>query len=324
MTDTSFADRVRGTLLGGAIGDALGAAFEGMPNAAIEAVLGSQRVLDYRPGERDSILAGHPAGQPTDDTAMALSLARVLASAPRITARVIARAFRNDLSPDGRYGRLFYQGAPGIATTRALRRLANGAQATNNGYPEDGGNGAAMRAHPVGVLPDRGRVSRIAALQARITHGHPAAVAAAQAVALIVHDLLWGQPLTPQPPLGITETVFLGAWRRAHRNLTLDDGGRLPPHLRDVAKSGWETVSAAHAIAVLFADDPEAGIAAAAASGLDTDTVGCICGAFLGAAHGAQRLPSPWVHKLGVRDLVEEAAAALLARYHAERLQEPP
>jgi ADP-ribosylglycohydrolase len=49
--------------------------------------------------------------------------------------------------------------------------------------------------------------------------------------------------------------------------------------------SGWATVAGAHAIAFAFAGEPARAIAAAVASGADTDTVGSIAGAIVGARH---------------------------------------
>ena len=66
-------------------------------------------------------------------------------------------------------------------------------------------------------------------------------------------------------------------------------GERLPGHLRNVAMNAWATVSAAHAIALLYADDPASAIAAAAASGGDTDTIACIVGGIVGARGASGR-----------------------------------
>jgi ADP-ribosylglycohydrolase len=130
-------------------------------------------------------------------------------------------------------------------------------------------------------------------MQARVTHGHPAAIAAAQAVAVLVHDALAGLPVSTEVPRGIDDPKFAAAWQRAHRDLVR--GERLPAHLRNVAMSGWETVAAAHAITVLYDDDPERAIGAAAASGGDTDTVACIVGGIVGARFGRSALPERWV-----------------------------
>ncbi|MBD5655395.1 MAG: ADP-ribosylglycohydrolase family protein [Candidatus Eremiobacteraeota bacterium] len=148
-------------------------------------------------------------------------------------------------------------------------------------------------------------------MQAKITHGHPAAVAAAQAVAVLVHDAIAGRPISLDMPAGIDEPTFSAAWHGAHRNLIA--GERLPAHLRNAAMSGWVTVATAHAIAVLYKDDPERAIGMAAASGGDTDTVACIVGALVGARHGRAFIPKRWLNNLAAQavDSCNYAANAL-------------
>jgi len=287
-------DRIAGTMFGAAIGDALGSAFEMLGNDAIERALGSAFVLNFHPALRGSLLHPRAPGQPTDDTALSLSLAFTLTCGEPLDAALCAKRFLSDLDRShGAFAVMFWEGGPGGATTRALRSLQRGTAPENNGHPNDGGNGAAMRAHPVGCLSDRETVLRVAAMQAKVTHGHPAAVAAAQAVAVLVYDGIAGVPASDDVPSGIDEPAFAAAWRSAHRDLAR--GERLPAHLRNVAMSGWETVAAAHAISLIYDGDPERAIAAAAASGGDTDTVACIVGGIVGARCGRSALPERWI-----------------------------
>jgi ADP-ribosylglycohydrolase len=287
-------DRIAGVMFGAAIGDALGSAFEMLQSDVIVRHLQSTYVSDYEPALRGSLLYGRGLARPTDDTAMALSVAFALARRQPLTPDLFAQAFLADLEPgSGSIAEMFWTGGPGGATTRALRRLKRGAPAASNGHVDDGGNGAAMRAHPVGCLDDRDEVLRVAAMQAKVTHGHPAAVAAAQAVAVLVHAAIVGQPTSSALPHGISDQVFAAEWHRAHQVLVAGDG--LPTHLRNAAMSGWATVSAAHAISLIHEGDPERAIGAAAASGGDTDTIASIVGALVGARCGLSSLPSRWL-----------------------------
>lgn len=154
---------------------------------------------------------------------------------------------------------------------------------------------------------------RIAGVQARVTHGHPAAVAAAAAVAALVFDGIAGGAPTSDVPSGITDAQFVAAWHAAHRDFT--SGERLPRQLRNVAMSGWETVAAAHAISLVHAGDPERAIGAPAASGGDTDTAACIVGAIVGARNGYAALPEHWAGTMHEpsRRLCDAAATALVA-----------
>jgi ADP-ribosylglycohydrolase len=116
-------DRVAGTMFGAAIGDALGSAFEFVRNDQIERHLGSSWVRDFEPALRGSLLYERDPGQPTDDTAMALSLAFALTAGEPLSAELFAKRFLDDLDSErGRFGRMFCDGGPGGATQRALRR----------------------------------------------------------------------------------------------------------------------------------------------------------------------------------------------------------
>ncbi|MBD5657706.1 MAG: ADP-ribosylglycohydrolase family protein, partial [Candidatus Eremiobacteraeota bacterium] len=224
-------------MFGAAIGDALGSAFEMLRSDVIERHLGSAVARTFEPALRGSLLFGRGAGEPTDDTAMALSLASALTCGKPFTPELFAERFEEDLAHRrGRFAEMFWLGGPGGATTQALRRLQRGAAPSTNGHVDDGGNGAAMRAHPAGCLHDRDEVLGVAAMQAKITHGHPAAVAAAQAVAVLVHDAIGGRPISLDMPAGIDEPTFSAAWHGAHRDLIA--GERLPAHLRNAAMSG--------------------------------------------------------------------------------------
>jgi ADP-ribosyl-[dinitrogen reductase] hydrolase len=309
----SRADGIEGSMLGAAIGDALGSAFEFLPHDEIERALGEPYAWKYCAALPRSLLYPREPGQPTDDTALSLSVAHVIAASQTWTGADFGAAFTADLERSaGRFSKMFWQGGPGGATTRALARLRRGDDAASCGEAADGGNGAAMRAHPAGTLDHRSDVLRVAAVQARVTHGHPAAVAAAQCVAVSVFDALAGLEPTDEAPEGIDEPEFLAAWDDAHNARGL--GGSLPRHLQSVDMSGWVTVASAHAIALRYAGDPARAIAAAAASGQDTDTVASIVGAIVGARYGARFLKPEWISGLHGRSLVDDAIEALVSR----------
>jgi ADP-ribosyl-[dinitrogen reductase] hydrolase len=317
-------DRIRGMMLGAAIGDALGSAFEFMASDDIRRIVGSSAVLDYFSGQPGSLLAGRKPGYPTDDTAMTLALVNALTSGEPVTAISMQTAFGELLGDGGPYGKMYQLGAPGGACEAFLRAYDAGRGPGEEISPDQGGNGSAMRAHPCGVFADRSYVTEIAAEQARLSHPHLAAVASAQTVALIVHEALYNGSFTKRLPSEITELRMVKAWEWAHRDMVRGD--TLPPRLRDVSKmSGWVTVATAHAIAELYVDDIETGIGMAAGSGKDTDTVASIAGAMLGALHGAHRLPVRWIDGLKYREVVEAAADSLyVAARERERHMRPP
>jgi ADP-ribosylglycohydrolase len=120
----------------------------------------------------------------TDDTRMALAIARVLASEGHIDQDRLAAEFARDFEeqPERGYGAVAYF---------ILHRIASGMpwrEASTMVYGGQGslGNGAAMRAAPVGAyfFDDPERVRDEARLSAEITHAHPEGQAGAIAVAL--------------------------------------------------------------------------------------------------------------------------------------------
>jgi poly(ADP-ribose) glycohydrolase ARH3 len=230
----------------------------------------------------------------------------VIAGETNPDAKAFARAFLADLDrQSGRFGNLFWRGGPGGTTIGALARLNAGAAPETCGFPDAGANGAAMRAHPIGVIRSRSDVLRIAELQAKVTHGHPAAIEAAKAVAVTVNDALAGCEPEVVPPVGIENSEFIGAWFSAHEGIVVG-AERLPAHLTDADMAGWVTVATAHAIAYVYQDDPNRAIAAAAASGADTDTVASIVGAIVGARCGAEALNTAWADGLrGAGDIYD-------------------
>jgi ADP-ribosylglycohydrolase len=120
-------DRIAGCVYGAAIGDALGSAFEFVGSDEIERHLGSAFAWDYRPAIKGSLLCPRAPGNPTDDTAMALSVATAIASGEPLTAELFASRFLADLKRgSGRFAEMFWNGGPGNATTDALSRPAGG------------------------------------------------------------------------------------------------------------------------------------------------------------------------------------------------------
>jgi ADP-ribosylglycohydrolase len=92
------------------------------------------------------------------------------------------------------------------------------------------GSGAAMRAGPLGVLPDVAEVLERSRFQAVLTHNTPRGIAAAQAAALMTHYLLYS--LGPLPELGaFVEKHVPGEWDA--------------PWAGEAGAPGWQSVRAA-------------------------------------------------------------------------------
>lgn len=281
-------DRFRGCLLGLAVGDALGAPFEGLDAGILYASFGpTQNVVSNPPVEGTLFY--------TDDTQMAIGVAEALAERGRVEEESLAAAFAANFEADRGYG----AGAAQILQTMAAggdwRYLAE-TQFPGGSY----GNGAAMRVAPVGLLfhDDLGRVAEEARRSALPTHLHPLAIDGARLVALAVALALRGGPFDRAAFFGelegraeteeFREQLYLAA------ALSPDDpvsrfGSSLPAH---------RSVTTAIACFAADPDDYTAVIAHAIGLGGDTDTLAAMAGAVSGARLGIAAVPPHLLDRL--------------------------
>ena len=278
-------DRAAGCLLGLAIGDSLGAQVETMDAAAI--------ARDFPGGVRD-LRGGGPwgilAGQPTDDTELALTLARALAGASRFDEEAAAAAYVS-----------WFLSEPFGAGPTTARALAAAAAARDGGRAEaarqaaDAGsqtNGSLMRVAPIGIWagsPERAAAAAMA--DSRLTHPHPDCTAACASLAAAIACGVAG---------GGAAEMMRSAADAAHvceaviEVLRLAASGAAPTF----APEGIGTALSAlyHAFFHLAAGTPaEAALIEVIGYGGDTDTNAAITGALLGAAQGRRAFPMRWV-----------------------------
>ncbi len=289
-------DRLRGVLLGTAVGDALGLPAEGM----------SARAIARRFGDLDRFRLFGRTGWVSDDTELSALVAQSLARHPR-DPDACAQAFRRSLL--GFLARLPW--GVGLATLRASLRIALGF--SRSGIAS-AGNGAAMRAAVAGVfLRDRPREERIAFGRrlAEVTHTDPRAVEGARDVAALAAG---GRRAARA--VGAEERLA-GALDRA---ATLAAGAApLEEAAESLGTTGYvvHTVPLAAFVFARWGDEPLTALRAAIRAGGDTDTTAAIVGAWAGARHGESALPADLVARLhdgpfGPRHL--RALAGSLAR----------
>lgn len=298
-------DRALGALTGLALGDALGMPTQSMSREAIRTHYGPIRSL------RDAVAAqpispGLPAGTVTDDTEQAVLVARLLIDGEgRIDPKTFAKSlldWESDMIRRGLADLL------GPSTKRALELLEAGVA------PEQAGktgttNGAAMRITPVAIAtpPELDRLLDAVAAASELTHNTNLGIAAAAAVAAAVSAAIDGADLATA--LDHAEHAAAAGARRGHWNAGGDIAARirwarrwvrgmdtdaLADAVCDVigtSVASQESVVAAFALAEALGDEPLEALTLAAELGGDTDTVAAICGAILGARHGASGLP---------------------------------
>ena len=310
-------------MLGGAIGDALGAPVEFMSAVQIESLVGGSGVRDFLAAQFGSIKS---RGLITDDTQMTLftvdgiirAISRERTKGLGFTAGVLHHAYLRWLDtqqlpePSGlRDGWLqseqwlYSRRAPGNTCLSALN--VSGSESFGDPAVNDSkGCGGVMRSAPFGLVtcyePSDRFAYEMAATAAGYTHGHPTGQHASGALALIVRNVVGGEPLhsaIPRAASYLEETVpGSSETTRAIRSaLALATGHRPSRESVETLGGGW-VAEEALAIAVYCAVAyPDAGqvldaLALAVSHSGDSDSTGAICGNILGALHGQSALPA--------------------------------
>ena len=321
-----FSDnRARGCLFGVAFGDALGFYTE---------FFDVHQIRERWPPAGPTDLTGDPA-LVTDDTQMTLAVGEALIEGwrqnlltPNGLEPLLRRKFVRWLrSPDNNR-------AAGGTCIAACERLEGGIPWLNATVVDSKGCGANMRVAPVGFLADDLR-GPVAQFQAALTHGHPTALAAADATAFAVAHLAAAQPVDELLPALRRHIAasrhryhheWLGPlWERAGASSPtsfISSGwaecgqvlGRLeetldgfPPDRDpcDATGEGWiaeEAFGTALLCFLLHRDDPQATVCRAAVTRGDSDSIGAIAGAFAGACHGLTAWPEAWCNRIEYRD----------------------
>ncbi|MHA6802846.1 type VII secretion system-associated protein [Salinifilum ghardaiensis] len=346
-TAGDFGRRVLGALLGGAIGDALGAPVEFYPVDQIRSRFGPEGVTDY---DRDS---EHP-GAFTDDTQLTLFTLEGLVRAragrrsglaaeplPAVQlayqrwlhtqgygwARAAGPFADNQPEPTGwliGHRELFSVRAPSSTCITALREFAAvGAPGTfDRSINESEDCGGVVRAAPVALWSDDPReVFELAAATAALTYSHPNAYLPAAVHAVLVHRLVRGAELGT----ALVEARALLADYRDHADteralraaVELSEQAPTPERVRDALGSGWaghEALAIAVCAALATETVAQAVMTAVNHSGA-SDTTGALCGALVGARYGSTALPGVWLRDLRQRELVEQLTADALREF---------
>ena len=301
--------RAHGALAGLALGDALGMPTQAMSPEQIRAVYG--RITGLVDADASQPYApGMPAGSVTDDTEQALLIASLLVRGrgsssghAALDAGEFAHAllaWEDSMIERGSLDLL------GPSTKAALERVRAGADPLSVGGAGTT-NGAAMRVTPIGVAVSTADPEAFAEAvwsSCRVTHatrqGFQSAALVAAAVSLGIdaarspsldlRSLLW-KAVTyvdslPERGAWTPDPDVVAATRRAMQLAVNPASSSLECLVEQVGTS----VASAHAIPMAFAlltrDPSPRALLDAANIGGDTDTIGAIAGAILGAAAG--------------------------------------
>lgn len=307
-------DRIHGVLVGGAIGDALGAATELRTARQIRELFAGE-VTSFRTPPPDTFARGRTAGTITDDFSQAHYLAQAIIARGGALDRETGRQAVLAWWADDRY-----QDFAGPTTRRAIARLS-GEEVEEPFFLYRGGeatNGAAMRIAPVGCVVGTVAEAVDGAIAVSLaTHDNHLAAAAAAVVAagvaagvnaaapgagwadVVVEACLAAAPAAEARALELTHEVA-GASVAARTELAVQlarssaDLAEATARIADLIGTGLKANEAVPAAVGILAAAPDAfsAIVAAANAGDDTDTVATIVGALAGAAAGAGAFPS--------------------------------
>lgn len=323
-------------LLGGAVGDSLGAEIEFWSLAEIRAAF-PDGLTDLPP--HDGI-----RGAVTDDTQMTLFTAEGILDAyqrgiergiwhpPSSVHLALLRWLETQGQPSPlpfqRHGliedpRLHVRRAPGLTCLAALR------EATRIGDParnDSKGCGTIMRVAPVALMLPRHMVRQTALDCSALTHSHPTGQHAAAAWADLLRAVAEGQDLeTAAERLAHDDATVAGAAtaRAIVRALQAPRDG-LPETVESLG-GGWiaeEALSIA-LYACLVGRDFEHALRIAVTHGGDSDSTGAIAGNMLGVMAPGDVLSHHWAAAVACGDLIEgltRAYAGIIGRLAAEPL----
>jgi ADP-ribosylglycohydrolase len=331
-------DRIRGSLLGGAVGDALGAPIEFASLREIRARFGAEGLREPAPGFGPS----GGLGAITDDTQMTLFTAEGLILAARDPGfsgrsglvRSVHRAYLRWLRTQGERSAhptfersdegwllgveaLHSRRDPGNTCLSALRapRMGSAEQPLNSSK----GCGGVMRIAPVGLAGAIGDPFAAGSEIAAITHGHPTGFLAAGFQALAIREAAAGTPLRTACQETLEELrrhpgheECSAALERAI-SLSAEKRGVASPEDVESLGGGW-VAEEALAIAIfcaLVAPTLESALRLAVNHGGDSDSTGAIAGNLLGASLGDATIPSRWLAVLELREEILRLAEEL-------------
>jgi len=298
-------DRIVGSVLGLALGDALGAPFEDRRAADIPDPVPALELP----------WMGLPPGSTTDDTAMARNLVRSL---------VRSLTARDGFDPDdllARHLEWFRSDPPdvGVLTRRVLSRVDRGEDAfevaravwEERGPEVSAGNGSVMYCAPLGLAyasrPEE--LLEVAPRLSALTHYDERCRTAVLAVTLTAAALARGQ----SPDAAVA--AALGA-------VVDREGGEELEYLVEMVgvarrvdgpDRGFCLFTAGVGLqSLLGTGDFETEVKRVVSLGGDTDTNAAVAGALLGALVGEGGLPSAWLDRLQDRNEIGHEAQALV------------
>lgn len=356
MTRDKLQDKCRGSLLGGAIGDALGYAVEFFSWHTIKNRYGESGITEYD-------LDKNGVAEFSDDTQMSLFTAEGLLSAIskgnadiRNIGSSIRTAYEHWYATQTRIpfalsnswltnvSPLWSERAPGMTCLSALRQISYG-----DGSPvsnDSKGCGGVMRVAPIGIFAaahptvlDLENAGNLAGYAAEITHKHPLSTYSSMALAMMVTECLTYDYIDRDRfRYIIVDRVFKSLENRFHKDNDLADLFNLLLKAMATSKlnrsdeecirelgQGWvaeETLAIAVFSVMRHIDDFEKCIVCSVNHSGDSDSTGAVAGNLIGAILGYDAIPEKFKIDLELHDLLVSVADDLAGASSEEQMRE--
>lgn len=283
--------RLTGSLIGTAMGDAIGLPYEGLSRRRCASMLGAPT--------RQRLFFGR--GMVSDDTEHACMTAQAL-----IVSSGDVAVFRKNLASRLRWWLLPLPAGVGLATARAILRLWVGISPERSGV-FSAGNGPAMRAPIIGAATDDVQALRpLVRASTRLTHTDEKAEFGALAAALAAHMASrQALPVAGADFLAQLKTLLAGeggefvalieaAVQSASRGQTVAEFAAALGLERGVSGYMLHTLPVVIHAWLTHPHDFRAAIVAIVECGGDTDSTAAILGGIVGASCGPAGIPVDW------------------------------
>ena len=302
-------DRVRGAILGTAIGDALGMSVEGLKPSTIKKCYG--RIRGYRTPNKKCRSPYHNLrrGQWTDDTQLMLDIGEAIVEKGVIDYEEVVKRHLVSFNERRGWGR---------ATTQSIQRIISGAKWWESGELGAAGNGPPMKIAPIGVLYgaefiNEYELTTISTNLSRMTHMDPRPNVASVIQSMLIGaglkhglgglkhalEMSYGYATVFEPFLAHHSTERLGPvlYRALNMTQSTDEEIRKEIGARAFVNESFPFTCA---LVLKYCDDLELCMENIINQGGDADTTGAMAGAMLGAAYGYSKFPRRW--KRGLED----------------------
>lgn len=342
-----------GCLVGGTLGDALGAPIEFMSYDKIKACYGEEGLVTLicPPGLGYALI--------TDDTQMTLFTAEgILRSVTRAkrknmernrseTTTAIFRAYLRWLYTQGlktphwevedydgwvvKIKKLHAYREPSVT---CLTSLGKGLMGTMQKPVNDSkGSGGIMRVAPIGLVETQENVFDLGCQVAAITHGHPLAYLPAGALALLIHTIIQGAELKEAVAITLKRLKeskdseeCASLLERAIK--LVEEGEPSYKKVESLGKGfmGHEALAIAVYAALSYPRDFNKAIILAANHGGDSDSTASITGSILGSYLGIEGIEEKLIQHVELREEIKQLAEDLFTFYeeNEEWLQKYP